>query len=348
MLAQQLLNSLTDGVTPPPGGTVIEDPPTASWAGVAWGAVGSVGVEKIDACPGLFGSVDISVTANVVMLFTPDVSVTPPVLNLQVHVSSDASDWDSFRCWLGSGGIGSLLLGAITNPIVGILAGIGTLIAVGEIIRVKAGSEVTGGSLGAGLTKVSGDDTSATYTGTRPLPTLATTPGSSTDAATIGPLGLIVTGRILFLSATHAVAFNPDGGTLSANFAQSFSCNSRSWTRSVEVQSVQVTDRAGLHYRPRGGPGAGVPDEFGDAGPPLVHRRTGTVVRPNGEHRRQRRPAAGGRRPRVPTHGAPGSAGTTCPPWPPSPPQRRRSTSPRSPAACGSRGCSCRGRRSAG
>jgi hypothetical protein len=242
--AQQLLTSLTNGVTPPPGGSIIEEQPTASWMQVGeWYAFGSVGLEKKDACPGALGLVDISVTVNVLMKLMPDVTVTPPMLNLQAFVGCNVSDWDDFRCWLGSGGFGSMLLDAINGPITGFVGSIGSLIAVGEILRLNAVSEVADTPLGGPLTQVSSDDTSVTYAGARPLPTLATSIGT-TNAATVGPFGLVVTGNISFFPAQHKVTFNPDGGELTATLSTSFNCDKRTWKESVNVQSVHISDHA--------------------------------------------------------------------------------------------------------
>jgi hypothetical protein len=245
-LAQQLLDRLASGVTPPPSGTNIEDAPEASWTWNVgtWLAAGSVGLQKPDACPGLFGDVDISVTVKVAMQFTPDAAAVPPVLNLQVRIWSDASDWDSFRCWLGSGGIASVLLGAITGPIVGVVTGVATLIVVGEIIRLDAGSEVAGTPLGGSLALVSSDSTSATYAGNAPLPSLASSGIGTVSGATVNEFGVVVTGKILFLPAQHKVTFNPSEGTLPSRLTRTFSCSSHSWEHDVAVQDIQISDRA--------------------------------------------------------------------------------------------------------
>lgn len=245
-LAQQLLVSLQDGLNPPPGGTVIEDAPNAAWvqSGGEWVATGSVGLEKIDACWGLFEDVDISVTVNVRLRFIPDLSVTPPLLNLQLHVSTDASDWDSFRCWLGSGGLGSIVLGGLIGPLVGVVAGVVSLIAIAETIRLDAGSGAAGLSSDP-LTLISSSDTEATYAGSRRLPTLAAALGiGRTSDADLGPLGLIVRGDIFTVPATHTATLNPAGGTLFSEISHDFNCRSRSWGTSTIVQSIEISDRA--------------------------------------------------------------------------------------------------------
>ncbi len=255
VFAEQLRTTLAAGLSSLPAKTNIEDAPTAAWVlldlGANWGVAGSVGLEKIDACPGLFGDVDISVSVNVTIRLEPHYNATPPTLGLRLDLSSDASDWDSLRCWLGNGGIGSIILSAITAPFLGpaagtgagFLASIGSLIAVGELIRLDVGSAVSRTNLDT-FVKVSSTSTSATYTNTRPLPTLATTAGGTTSGATVGPLGLIVTGKIFFLPAEHVVTFTPESGQLPASFFQAFSCNSRSWIRSMQVQNVHVNDKA--------------------------------------------------------------------------------------------------------
>lgn len=247
VLAEQVLARLRDGVDPPPSGTTIEDAPSASWSSVGggWGVNASVGLVKEDACPGLFGDVDMSVTVNVEASFTPNLS--DETLRIQLRISSDASDWDTFRCWAGSAGIGALLLGGITTPIVGVAAGIGSLIAVSEIIRGEVGSQVTGTGVGGDLTKVSGDQTSATYEGKTPLPTLPQT----VNDATVGADGLVVTGSILLAPATHTRTFSPAGGTLGGTWHGRFSCSKNRWMPEYAVEPVLITDEAlviGNHF----------------------------------------------------------------------------------------------------
>jgi hypothetical protein len=248
VLTQQLLDRLTAGVTPPPAGTIVEDSPTAGWTwdDGTWLATGSVGLQKPDACPGLFGDVNISVTVNVAMEFIPDTSATPPVLNYRIHISSDVSDWDSFRCWLGNGGIASVLLGAITGPIVGAVGGIVALIAVGETVRLDAGRDVLHVPPGGSLRLVNSDSTSATYMGSMPLPSLASSGSGTLSDAKVNEFGVLVTGTIFYLPAQHTVTFNPSEGTLPSHLIRSFSCKSHSWEHGVNVQTIEISDRANV------------------------------------------------------------------------------------------------------
>src|SRR5262249_46253645 len=116
--ADQLVARLQDAVAKLPSGTSLEDAPGASWGehDGNWAAIGSMGVVKKDACPGIFGDVDVSVTVDVVLTPSANIAAVPPQLILTLQLESDASDWDSFRCWLGSGGIFSDLLGYVATP----------------------------------------------------------------------------------------------------------------------------------------------------------------------------------------------------------------------------------------
>jgi hypothetical protein len=118
LFREQVLQQLIDAVTPPPAGTTVEDQPTASWesrSGGPWQVFGSVGVLKPDVCPTLFGDVDLSITVNASLTLTPN--VTTNNVGLRLVISSDVSDWDVFRCWAGSGGIGAAVLAALANPV---------------------------------------------------------------------------------------------------------------------------------------------------------------------------------------------------------------------------------------
>src|SRR4029079_15598113 len=76
VFTDNVLRTFQEGLNPLPSGTSIEDPAEAAWVerDGAWRVSGSIGVEKEDACPGLFGDVDMSVTIDVLFTPTPDVN----------------------------------------------------------------------------------------------------------------------------------------------------------------------------------------------------------------------------------------------------------------------------------
>jgi hypothetical protein len=119
--------------------------------------------------------VDVSVEIDVKLTPTPNLSTGK--LDLRLHVESNPSDWDSFRCWLGSGGLLSAAVSAI-NPYLGIATAIGSLAYVGEVIRHDAGAAVTGTDLGATFKKTNSGSTWADFAGCmllpKPDPTAAT------------------------------------------------------------------------------------------------------------------------------------------------------------------------------
>ncbi|MER9364307.1 hypothetical protein [Mesorhizobium sp. M0500] len=237
-------DALNSGVAKSPGGTLIEEPPSAAWAYIPfverWGVVGGVGLEKVDACPGLFGDVDISVNVGAVLLLDP--SASDGTLGLNLRISTDASDWDSFRCWAGSGGLGGVVLAALIHPFVGIGVAIGSGIAVGEIIRLGAGDALDDVSVGNEMKQVSGDDTSVTFEGKVDLPALPQT----VLTADAGPEGLVVTGTILLASASHTRSFTPNGGTLGGVWHGHFSCKENRWRQDFVIPSIRIADGANV------------------------------------------------------------------------------------------------------
>jgi hypothetical protein len=256
---EQLLLSLQGALATPPAGTTIEDSPSASW-GVKdgnWAAIGKVGLEKEDACPGLLDDADLSIEVDVVL--TPSANITPPspqppLLNLTLRLSSDVSDWDTFRCWLGGGGLASTILGYLANPIIGPgaggIVGIISLVVVAETVRLDAGKEITGTSIN-NFTLVSSSSTTATYTSQNNLPTLVTTAANGAsngqiNAATTGPHGMLISGTVLYLPANHNATFVPNGGALASALKNSYDCRRKTWLRKAEIQGVSIEDRANV------------------------------------------------------------------------------------------------------
>ena len=256
--AEKVMDALQRALVKPPDGTSVEDSPTASWEfhDGAWVAIGSVGLEKKDACPTILGRVNVSVTVDVVL--TPSATIAPPSprLNMTLVLNSDASDWDSFRCWLGNGLIGSVFLDEFSTPIIGGPAGeasflIGallSLITVAEFVRSEAGKPLKDQDFDD-FTLVGSSTTSATYSGNLPLPALVqTTAGGLSNgrinAADTGSFGMLISGSIIPFGATHQVSFTPNGGNLASQLKNKFDCGHKRWFRLAEIQPILVTDTA--------------------------------------------------------------------------------------------------------
>lgn len=233
-----VLDPLVAGLSPPPGGTIVEEAPRASWVqhqGGAWGVLAGAGLEKKDACPGLFGAVDMSVEVTVSARFVEKHDESRIEIGLTIEVN--ASDWDAFRCWLGSAGFVSLGLGLV-NPVLGIVAAIGSLTAVGEIVRGEVGAEA--GSLSVDdFTEVSRTTSTVSYVGSVPVDPL---PFSPNHSFALGPTGLDIRGTIIPIAPTHAVSFNPNQGSLVGAWASRVNCSLRSMDHAFDFQHVLVAD----------------------------------------------------------------------------------------------------------
>ncbi|HZD37550.1 MAG TPA: hypothetical protein VE664_02795 [Actinomycetes bacterium] len=112
---------------------------------------------------------------------------------LRLRIASDASDWDSSRCWLAWGGFLAVLIGGV-NPFAGLALGAGSLALVGGVVGSQAGEAVTGTSPGESWTQIASTDDSATYTNSASLPNPG--PTASITAATTGPEGLTETYQV--------------------------------------------------------------------------------------------------------------------------------------------------------
>jgi len=162
-------------------------------------------------------------------------------LDLTLTLAGDASDWDTLRCWLSTGGIGGLVTSIVTGLANGIAFGIISLIMIADMIRDGVRDEITGTAVGGGFTKVSQEDSSVTYTATKPLPAVPS--GTITDA-TVGQDGLIIRGTVTFAGVPHKTTFQPNGGTLVGTWHGSYSCKDHRWDQSYEVLPVVVVDSA--------------------------------------------------------------------------------------------------------
>jgi hypothetical protein len=235
-----VLTAMNDGLNPRPAGTSIEDWPEAAWEEHegTWRVTGSVGVEKEDACPGLLGDVDMSVTIDVT--FTPTANFALETLDLALKFESNASDWDTLRCWLGSlGGLLSLGLAFVSLP-VGFFAGVGTLIYAAEKVKKLAGGELADTDAGPLFHKVGSDDTSVTYAGQLPLPALE---GIDQERSGTGPHGLVVTGRQFIMPADRVVDYFPDTANLKTRWHHSYDCK-QGWSASLLIEGVTLHDTA--------------------------------------------------------------------------------------------------------
>jgi hypothetical protein len=122
-----------------PDKTTVEDAATASWLMInsgSWGVRARAGIEKEDACPGLFADVDLSVEISAEASFVPNPDEER--IDVGLTIGADASDWDSFRCWLGTGGIATIAA-AIVNPLLAIPTALASLVYVSESVRTAVG-----------------------------------------------------------------------------------------------------------------------------------------------------------------------------------------------------------------
>jgi hypothetical protein len=239
---EYVLDALNAVAAKPPDSTEVEDSPTAIWTtlpfGAQWAVLAGIGLKKVDACPGLFSDVDISVSVSATL--TLDVKPGDDTFGVNVLVRTDASDWDSFRCWAGSGGLASVAISSIFTPVVGIGFAIGTGIAIGEVVKTDAGASLDGFSAGKALTQVASDDTSITLAGVFAVPKLP--PVFNTPTVTAE--GLVVTGTMLLPPASLEPIFVPDGGLLSGVWHGYYSCRDKVWRRDFLLPSIKIANAA--------------------------------------------------------------------------------------------------------
>ncbi|HKQ99407.1 MAG TPA: hypothetical protein VJT09_01970 [Pyrinomonadaceae bacterium] len=235
------LNPLVAFLSPPPDGVTIEDAPAASWiqhGSGAWGVSARAGVEKIDACPGLFDDVDISADISVSAEFVANLGNNQ--LDINLTIETDASDWDAFRCWLGNLGIVSFALGLI-NPYLGAAAAIASLITVGEVVRKQVGEELDSVSIDD-FKEVSRTSSSVSYSGSFPVNPI---PASVNVAFALGPTGLNVWGTTFPIAPPHVTSFNPNRGPLTGAWTSKVNCSHRTLDHAFTFQDVLVSDEVG-------------------------------------------------------------------------------------------------------
>lgn len=244
LLAELVKTTLSDNL----GGILddkikLEESPHASWEEVDghWGVSAGLGLLLVDACPSLFGEVDMSVALGMRV----DMSVDLPDLELDLvlHVSHDTSDWDTFRCWLGA--FGPLLVTfTALNPFVGLAAAGLTLTAMAGAVDIIGHQQLAAqaGNLSlpdfAPIVTVPGDD--ATYAGTMALPSL---PASTTLGARVDVHGVSVWGSVVIVAADHQRAMTK---SIQPEWMGGYDCGKHAWAPSLDLPPIAVTDKAKL------------------------------------------------------------------------------------------------------
>ncbi len=236
VIAEQLLGQLREALKKLPADVEVETQPAAAWMDLpigqsGWGAYGGFGVKKIDACADV--DISIEVGASVTLSIDHDANT----FTSRFHVSTDVSDWDSFRCWLAKGG----LVAAVLLPPLGIVS----LAGVGFVIGQQAGETLTGNGPGDDWKMVSSTDTSATYELVAKLPKPGPTANIGSDTS-VGEAGLVVTGDMNAIPlAVHAEPhFTPDGGDLEGSWVGAFSCKQNNWGQAYELPYIEIIDRS--------------------------------------------------------------------------------------------------------
>lgn len=229
---EMVLDPLVSFCSSPPDGTIIEESPRAWWIQQdgAWSVWAKAGLEKIDACPGLFGDVDISTEVTVSARF---VEKSDSRIDIGLTIEVNASDWDSFRCWLGSAGLGSLTFGLI-NPYLGMVAAIASLTGVSEYLRHEVGDATKSLSV-RDFTEVSRTASTVSLAGSFPIEPL---PFSSDVTFALGPTGLDIQGQIFPIAPDHLTSFIPDRGPLPGSWKGNINCSHRSMDHSFTFQAL--------------------------------------------------------------------------------------------------------------
>jgi hypothetical protein len=238
LFVEMVLQPLISRLSSLPDGMVIEEALRASWVqheSGDWGVSASVGLKQLNACPGLFGGVDMSVDVKVSAQFKGNLETK--AIDVALAIEVDASDWDSFRCWLGSAGFVSFGLG-LFDPIAGFVATIASLTVVGEVVRSDVGAQTK--ALGVrDFTEVSRTASAVSYSGSFPVEPV---PFSSDVSFRIGPAGIDILGTALLVAPEHATSFNPDRGPLVGSWNSEINCSNRSMDHSFAFQDVMVAD----------------------------------------------------------------------------------------------------------
>lgn len=219
------------------GDARIEEGPNVVWAQLMpgkWGVRGESVIEVEDACPGLFGGVDLSVDVSALAFFGES---STGALDVTLTITTDASDWDSFRCWLGTGAVGSVPLGLVA-PFLQMPTALASLIVVSELVRSKVGDR-TARTQAPGFTEVGHTDRSKTFSMTiPPIPI----PFSTAGQVSVGAQGIDFIGQIMPLPGTHLTSFTPNHGPLKGTWRSEVNCSRRSIDHSFAFRPIIVSD----------------------------------------------------------------------------------------------------------
>ncbi|WP_026413272.1 hypothetical protein [Actinomadura oligospora] len=266
VFADALAGQLAKQLSPPPQGTVVEENPHAAWGNWApildwqpewgWAAVANCALRKPNACPALFGPVDLSVdvTANLSVRIvglgpSPEHPDQPPasdppkaVLEENLHIAGDASDWDAFRCFLGSGGIGGLLIG-IASPVVGVIIAATDLIVLGEVVRGMVKSKIRDVDA-VGFQHLGSDDSGNRYQRHSDLPDILQ--GLVRLTWSMDRSGLMVSGYRLVLPGRHVPNLQPPPGPLPGSWGGGrYNCDTGQWEpdNRYTLQPISISDK---------------------------------------------------------------------------------------------------------
>ncbi|WP_433065056.1 tetratricopeptide repeat protein [Dactylosporangium sp. CS-033363] len=258
-VAELLLAAVLDYLGRLGSDTAVEQYPAVQWMPgvwpgeeIGWEAVANFGIRRKDACPGLFGDVDLSVAVTAALrLAPPPVPLPAPPgdrLGLRLWLSTDVSDWDVFRCWAGSGGVGPLLLGgASAGPLalvgLGAFAGIESLIGLGRVVAGRARGDVRDDPPD-GFTQESTGDNGTIFRGAIDLPAIEGLDPNVEIA--VDADGLIMTGKNLILPAVHEVEYTPRVGPLPGLWLNGdLNCETGVWEPSYRLlRPIEVADEA--------------------------------------------------------------------------------------------------------
>jgi hypothetical protein len=232
----------------------VEEAPRGRWTQVEddkWGVAVTAVVEKQDACPGVFSDVDVSINLSATLSLSvgdvPGSRKDEKQLELVLAQAANASDWDAFRCFLGSGGIVGAAV-SLLNPVLGFGVGLGSLVGLSEAIRIQTGkafreeTSSIGHFPGVTLTQVGVSTGWAQYTGAMQLPTVAIR-GSLERTWEVGPHGLDAFAVGLILIPTNKRRFNPESGEIrDGTWEQRINCSLRTLDQKFTYRDITVSD----------------------------------------------------------------------------------------------------------
>jgi hypothetical protein len=230
----------------PEKNVMIEEGPSVSWVprdNGTWGVDASVGIVKKDACPSpVFDDTDVSVDISVVLSFDLPVQASPNLVS-HLRIEGDASDWDAFRCWLGTFGLSGLIYldpprwpEAFNIPLV-----IGSLIDVGNKISEGVAEEIQDETVD-NFEKTGGQDEWAEFRASTPVPAI---PDLGTPDVTFDSNGMSISRPRLALLPTirHEISFEPPASVpLAGSWSPRINCSNRSMDWSYDVRGVKITD----------------------------------------------------------------------------------------------------------